>query len=106
MKKKNIQLNTITAPPLAEEDLGAVAGGMTANEYRLLALEDGRTRPLPQDLGLCECGARMSRFCVEVVDSPSHVTYLDVKCYACDRTYESLEKKKPGWVDDFVPPGR
>ena len=107
MEKKKFPLNSISSPPLAEDDLGAVVGGtMTANDYRNLAHAEGRTRPMPGDWGPCECGARMSRFCKEVIDGPDYMEYLDVKCYACNTTYESIRKKKPGSVDNFVPPGR
>ena len=105
MKKKNTPLNSITSPPLAEDDLGAVAGGtdyQLFSDYQAMAAAEGRIYRLPRLFGSCECrneldpmlGSGFIRFYrEEEYDVVSQCkSYLDVKCYACGRTFDKLSE--------------
>ena len=103
MEKIKSPLNSGTLPPLAEEDLGAVAGGYGWQEipdYQAMAAAEGRPYRLPRHLGLCECGDGPER---KIGDGSFrfyreeerefmtiHIDYLDVKCYVCGRTFDRL----------------
>ena len=103
MEKKKSPLNNITSPPLAEEDLGAVAGGVGYQipDYQAMAAAEGRFIRLPRHLGACECrneseitvGSGFARFYKEDVYDvvTGYTNYLDVKCYNCGRTFDKLQ---------------